>query len=561
MLKPEKARAELEKVRRAGGARRRQAALARLPKKLAALGRGLLDGEPQGGRVDELPAGDRRKLLEAFFPKIAAHVEAAWELTYALPYATGFDRKPFRAPHDPGLTRPARLAWFSSLCAELEGYEQDVTWLAAWAGYLHAGYSADAAGLVLAAAVNAGGREGDAVFDTLCASARGSHPVGTMGRHVTRALLVASRPDGWEFIEKLLLTPQRQEGLRQGILETTDEAHPEAFRRMLRLIRDHDLVRLDPVVHALNVWFGFHWDAVGVRVVNRVLERVLQFLEERPARTRALKEDDAETAYLALWATAFPDAPAAIKPAAALLADPQVERRFVAAQLLAHLHLPAADARLRTALDDADLRVALAALEGLDREENAGGKPSDASRQPDLFGPLERLLARLPEQRTHLGAIVWPWHVFTADRQEVAAALLRHLGERRPTRLIPHLPALESGARRQLVALLADGPLPKAEAVRLEELLTRTTGGLRRDVLALLLKQKDAAVLASAGRLRDAGQPLHRQAGLELLARMAGAGRRSKQCRKLAEDYRERSGKLSSEEQKLLDAVFASSIV
>jgi hypothetical protein len=602
MLKAEQAREQLEKVRYENGEKRRLAALAKLPKKLAEIGRGVLGRDARGkaldwqardkaeraarARLDELSIKERRALLDALFPKLGHHVDAAWELTRQLPYEVGYVRKAFRAPEDPAVTRPARLTWFGALLGELEGYEQDATWLAAWAGFLSHGYCADAAGIVLAAAINAGGREGNAVFETLCDSARGSHPTGTMGRHVTRALLVAARPEGWEFMEKMLLAAQRQEGLRQSILEAIDEAHPDAFRRMLRLILEHDLARFSSVVRALNVWFGFQWDSVSVRVVNRVLERVLQCLEDPQAQARALESDDAETVFLALWTMAFEDAATATRAAGALLTDPNVERRFIAAQLLGQLQLPAARTRLLAALDDTDLRVALCALQGCEHEEDDGDGPawSDA----DMFERLERLLERIPEKKQYLEPIVWPWHVFAADRQEVTASLMRHLGKRPPTKLIRHLPGMEAWSRRELVqrlterkkwdeqtrdtlfalvgdpsitvreaalTALAECKVSEAEAYRLEELLTRKTGDLRRGVLTLLLNQKDQAALASADRLLAWGQPLQRHAGLELLRQLAETKRVPQECRSRAEAYRDGRLQLSEEEVKYLEAI------
>src|SRR3712207_9483814 len=78
-----------------------------------------------------------------------------------------------------------------------------------------------------------------------------------MGRHVSAALLGSEREDGWELVERLLLAAQRQEGLRQAVLEGVDEAHPQAFRRMLALILEHGLTRFSATVRALDVWFGF----------------------------------------------------------------------------------------------------------------------------------------------------------------------------------------------------------------------------------------------------------------------------------------------------------------
>ena len=51
-----------------------------------------------------------------------------------------------------------------------------------------------------------------------------------MGRHVIVALLGAARPEGWEFTERLLLAAQRQEGLRQSILESARRGAPGRLR-------------------------------------------------------------------------------------------------------------------------------------------------------------------------------------------------------------------------------------------------------------------------------------------------------------------------------------------
>src|SRR5262249_6007442 len=153
---------------------------------------------------------------------------------------SGYERKGFRAAGDLGVHKDRRENWLSSLINTLGGYDEDVVWAAAWAPHIGRGYNADEIGILCAAAVNAGGPVGDQVFEILRDSGSNQHEIGQMGRHVTRGLMVSSRPEGWEYIEKLLLAAQRQEGLRQVIFETIDEAHPEAFRRMLRLILEHN---------------------------------------------------------------------------------------------------------------------------------------------------------------------------------------------------------------------------------------------------------------------------------------------------------------------------------
>jgi hypothetical protein len=405
-----------------------------------------------------------------------------------------------------------------------------------------------------------------------------------MGRHVVRALLTAGRPEGWELIEKYLLAAQRQEGLRQVVLEAVDEAHPEAFRRMVRLILDHGLARFSSVARAVNVWFGFQWDSVSTGVINRTLEQVLTLLGDADARRAARAGDDPEAAYLALWATAFTDAHAAVGEAAELLTADAVERRFVAAHLLRQLDLPAAKRRLIALTDDPDLRVALVAFEALpDKVELAHASEHGSD---DFFERAERLLARMPAKQAKLGAIVWPWTDTTAAPERVAGVLTDLLGGRPATRLIPHLARMSPYTRAEAVPLLARGKAtdaaardtlfalvgdrndqvreaavqavakfkPKVEEVeRLEGLLTRSATGLRRGVVSVLLNQPEPAARASADRLlagRDANQRL---AGLELLRQLVETRGAAATARERAAAYRDARPRLSEDERRYMD--------
>jgi hypothetical protein len=595
MLKPEEAQKQLQFFRVPDLHARRLARADRLPKELREIARTLAGetGEklaPQDlrarqteamDRLDGLGEKERLAVFEVLQPRLAPHLERMGAMGLRLPYQSGWHRKAFRAPHHPPVTRTARLARLQQLAAILASFEPDAAWLAAWAPHFTSHFSADAVGTLLAAAVDGGGSEGEEVFQILLASAKGEHPVGAMGRHVTRALLTASRPEGWEFIEKLLLAAQRQEGLRQVILETADEAHPEAFRRLLRLVREHDLARFSAVVRALDVWFGFGWDAPQTREVNAALDRVIRFLEDPDARAAAIGSGDGETAYLWLWTLAFEDAVAATGAAAGLLSDKSVERRFVGTHLLAQLGIDHAQTALLPALEDPDLRVVARALQAL-----VSARAS--LQESDLFERLERLLPRLPAKETKLEPVLWPWTVYTLERKATASALVGALGTRPLERLLPYLDGMSSDGRYALVALLARQEAPNGavretlftlagdptsyireqalktlagctvtseEAVRLEGYLSRKAGDLRRGVLSVLLNQPDPEALAGAERLLTAGEAPRRLAGLELLRRLVEGQRVPEACRRLAGEYRERRGEPDEAERTQLEAI------
>ena len=603
MLRPDAAHKALDKFRVKKWAEDRVAAVRRLAGPLVPAGLALLDRDGNGKGfkdwekrqpaqqaaaelLDRSKPADRLVLFAALFPRLADHLDGAWQLLKKGPYGQEYDSKAFRAPNNPEITRPRRLEWLLALVNDLGGFRPDavdVAWVAAWAPYLDYGGCSEA-GFLFAAALDRGGQEADTVFNILTASAKGEHDTGGMGLHVTRAFLASSSLRAWEFIEKLLLAAQRQEGLRQSILESIDEAQPEAFWRMLRLIRDHNLTRFSATVRAVDVWLGLRWDAVSTGIVNQTIDQLLAFLESAPARRQTFRDESGETLYLALWAAAFDDAVAAIEPATQLLKDAKAHRRFAAATLLAQIHLPQARAALLAALQDEDLRIALHAWEGLTTEEEDEDEPE---KDNSLFEELERLIARVPEKEKTFEPLIWPWSTVTATRRDLADQLPEYLGDRPATRLIPHLSSMSGNGRSETVQQLAQSKTKDAqtrttlfalvgdssssvreealkalkgckatadETLVLERALTRKSGDLRRGVLSLLVPLK-ATALESADRLLSSTNANQRLAGLELLRLLTEYQRLKEACQQRARDFQEGRKKLTEEEREQVELV------
>lgn len=332
-------------------------------------------------KLEAMPETDRLSIFEGLLPQLGAYVEAGWQLQKRLPYQVGGPRRAFRVAQRPELTLHRRSHWLSGLIGVTSGYEaQNLTWWAQWAGYL---WNSQGLGILFAAAIDQGDTIGDEIFDILVASAKGEHEIGIMGHHVTQGLLITSRPEGWRFIEQLLIAAQRQEGLRQVVLETIDEAHPEAFRRMVQLIREQNLTRFSSVVRAVNVWFGLNWEATDTRAVQQTINHLDDWLTDGTACLAALEADDPQRVYLALCVLAFTDADHASEQAKKLLAHPQLEHRFVATHFLAYVGLPGLREALLSMLADKDLRVIVTALRRLLQE--AQDPDSLASVVPELF--------------------------------------------------------------------------------------------------------------------------------------------------------------------------------
>src|SRR5262249_12266423 len=224
--------------------------------------------------------------------------------------------------------------------------------------------------------------------------------------------------------------------------------------------------------------------------------------------------------------------------------------------------LPAARKALVPAIDDADLRVALTALESVMSED-------DEARKLDLFEPLKRLLARMPEGGSALPALVWPWAEVDANVDDGADHLAAARGDRPLTDLIPFLKQMSTWRRGRLLEEMCKGKhidgqvrqllfdtlgerdewlrrralealkkatISEAEAEKVEVLLARK-GGPRHEALNLLKKQPLAAVLASGDRLLASKKGPQRLAGLELLRQLVESKKGVAACRERAEKY------------------------
>lgn len=532
-------------------------------------------------------------LVHVMFPTLEREVLGALALCERLPYQAGWMRKPFRAPGRADISADRRNMLYAQLNFLLRGYDQPITWLAAWAPHITTFGSEDTAGLLLAAAIDAGGETGDEVFRILVDSASGEHEIGRMGRHVTRALLTCSRPEGWDYVERLLLAAQRQEGLRQTILETVDEGHPEAFRRMLRRIVDHNLLRFSATVRAADTWFGFGYDSLTAGAVQEAIETVLACLDDESVRQSMLADDDARHVYLALWSHAFTDAPATIPEAAALLRHASPEHRFAAVHLLGSLGLREVDAVVVDAVGDDDLRVAVRALQHCSQRTGhhlrMEGYRRDAKLDHRMYEAAHALAPRLPVKSATLEPILWPWMELQVDRGLAVGVMRDNLGQRSPAVLAPYLDELDANGRWQVVASLRevtitpeirgilirllsdksahirgfalerlrDTVVTPDEAAELEPLLRRKAGDLRRAVLDMLGRPPDDAAAASVGRLLGAKDQLCRLAGLELARELVTAGRAERPVRASVQAWRDEAGEPTAEERTHLDAILA----
>lgn len=529
------------RARLAGDARRRQAA----------------------ATLDELSGKDRLAVFTALHPRLGAALAAWWVAARAEPYLTGWTRRAYRSPDDFAITRRARTDHLHHLVATLGPYDQDAVWVAAWGPGVGPDIQGDAfthrmLGPLLAAVIDQGGPEGEVVLQTLIAVGNGEHPIGVMGRHVIVGLLRAHRPEGWEFIERLLLAVQRQEGLRQAILESADEGAPEAFDRIVDLVLEHDLLRFASSVRAAGVWIGFAADVTEIPLVDQRVRRLQQLRRDRSAAHAAIASSELWDVFVGLSAVAMDDVTVAVELARVPFVHPDPDIRAATIRFLSATSLVSVVPWFFAALDDPDLGVAALAFATVSSLANSFAahavRELPAAAPADAFERLERLAGRYPEAKRTVAARGVETGAIELDREEVVAQLMVYRETRPVSRLIPWLPAMGPWSRGRFAGLIRDEPvvspemratliklvgdrsarvresavaalaevnLSPSEAPELEGLLSRKAGDLRRGVITLLLSQRAEDALASVERLWASGNGPRRDAACELLGQIA----------------------------------------
>lgn len=538
--------------------------------------------------LHSLSDAQRQAMWQTLFPNLAVHIERGWQLMSERPYQAGYLRKSFRTPSSPKMTAHTQTQYFFALCDNLAGLDASAEWFATYASYIEHYYSSWASGWLLAAILRGGGTEADTVRAILHDTINGEHKIAQMGQHCIVALLNSDDQADWEVVGKLLLAAQRQEGLRQSILETIDESHPSAFRYMLGLILEHDLVRFSATVRAFDTWFGFQWAGGSTKPVKEGIKTLIEFLDDEAARLHTIDVGEPEETYLALWATAYRDADEALKHAEKLQADPSAERRYVAARLAAQTNLLPESAKVLAHPifkgQKEDSRLHALAIEYLTHVESE-------FHPEGLFDATVKLFEVTPKKMEKFKPIVWPWEVNSLERREVGN-LLASIGAQEPERLIPYVEDMEAhvccrvifqlcgfgernvwdvlhgsekkkhkptiklspDARTLMLQLigdtrqdvhkaaflaLGDKPPQDDEIERLLGLLHRTTASLRKGIIERLVCLPAKRILNVADTLLNEGQVKKRAAGLELTAHLIDSNKSADQARELIQVHRE----------------------
>ncbi|SKA44564.1 protein of unknown function [Chitinophaga eiseniae] len=368
-------------------------------------------------------------LLEYLFGReTGAYVKHAWEQMPHQMYQTGYARRSFRAPNDPEVYFVLQLEFFRQIiptayqfvyypkteytCFDLSLEEQVRYEGNFFGGVLYRLWSA---------AIDLGN---DSFFKVCEDIVYNKDPQGKVSSALIKALLNSHKPAAWKLVEQLLLAAQRQEGLRQTIMEALDETSVGALKYMLKVVLDNKLTRFSSVVRALDVWAGLFWEAEKESTVRTFLEKGLEYLEAPNTIPAAVKSKNNTDVYMALWALGVMDVMATRPLVFELLKDKSAEKRCLALKFAVetnyyNVDMPAA----YEALNDPDLAVKTRALVIINNKIHFNTGHYDM-HYPELFDRLHAIAQNVDLKEKTFEGNIFSWMTVKYERSNVFSAMI-----------------------------------------------------------------------------------------------------------------------------------------
>ncbi len=537
---------------------------------------------------------DLNNLLIFFFgAEKARHVESAWERMRFQMYQTGYARRSFRAPHNRELYFINQINFLIGAIPQVflntgyPNYERQFYDLsfAEQIKYSHS-FNQNSLFRLWSAAIDAGD---ETVFQALEDIIFNRDDAGKLTRDAIKALLNSERKEAWQLIEKLLLAAQRQEGLRQTVLEALDETSVGALKYMTDVIVANKLTRFSSVVRAVDVWAGLAWESERENTVRTFLEKAHFYLENPNEIAAAVKSVDNQDVYMSLWAQGVFDVEKCAPLLQELYRRGNQEKRGLALKFAIETKDYKSSAPLfYLALDDSDLLVLAWALAGVN--DLLGGHAAEYRNHsgfPRLFDKLRSLVERVDQKEKTFEGKIFAWTRISFNRNQALSAMIDLIGDdqnrldvllgyfdqmsvelrEKMTRHVlreyavyawdkvekkPQLTELqhrfalriladkgEFMARSAFRALDAAG-FSQTEMQHLATLLKRKGASFRGQIISLLLKQSDEKLAAATAQLLTNGDAEQRLAGLDILLQLKKAGRLQIETNNLAAEFKNR---------------------
>lgn len=531
------------------------------------------------------------------------YVQAAWNNMPTRAYQTGWSRRSFRAPNCPKLYLDAQLTMLGDSLPIAPEYYRDVYYNLNLTNALRVNNHLHDVGVhpyVWAEMIDSG----HADFLQVCEDiVYNNDDIGSVSQGLIKALLSSRSENAWKLVEQLLLAAQRQEGLRQTVLECLDESSLEAIPYFINVILENKLSRFSSVVRGLDVWAGLGWEAEKQRTVDVFLKHGLDFFQHPEKIAKAVKSTNNTEVYMALWVQGCLDIEKTIPYLHTLITTGSMEKQCLALHLASQLQAPEIELPLYLAASEST-HVQVWAFLGYQLYDAVQGNPKPAgltdSVQDKLFKQCYELVEKIEVKEKGFSGKVFSWLHAHFDKDYIYKILVSCIGDDvdKFATVMSLVDGMTLGARGTLaeqvlgpfygysykkrkgkkvtlteaqrvcaMALITDRAeyvhtaseralastqLTDDELESMETMLSKKSTGLQKRLINVLMKQPEKRLVAFTQKLMGSDNTNQRVAALELAWQLNGIEKHQKTVSQWLADYKGRS-KFTKAETQLLD--------
>ena len=407
-------------------------------------------------------------LLVYFFgEENAAYVKEAWNRLPQKMYQHGYARRSFRAPNHKSYLLVNQINFLRSL---LNGpykynYQDSTTFYYDLSIEDQIRYDTEISNsvnqfMVWSSAIDLGKEGLFQLFEDIIFN---KDPHGKVSRNIIKALLNSEKQESWELVEKLLLAAQRQEGLRQTVLEALDETSIGALQYMIRVIIDNKLTRFSSVVRAIDTWTGLGWDSEKETTVRNIIELASGYFSKPETIPTGVKSKNNNEVYMALWVQGVLDVEKTVPYLHELLEKGSAEKKSLALKFAGETNDPYIEMPLYfKALDDENLQVLAFAVPRMNMllEANARSKfYIENADYPNFFNKVFDLAQKITEKEKTFEGKVFSWLNIKFERDTLFAAAINLVGDNneRLEAVLEHFEGFSINLREKLTRNLLGG--------------------------------------------------------------------------------------------------------
>jgi len=269
----------------------------------------------------------------------------------------------------------------------------------------------------------------------------GDNSQAQTSRLMFSSIVKSGNPHLKDVLSKLLLAAQRQEGLRQAIVETCDSGTIDSHIHFLKLILENDLYRFSSIMRAFSTWSGLAYADQKQKVVEKCVGLALKYLSDTSEREKAFDSADVTEVYLALWAKSCNDVHSAVSHAQDLVSSAEKYKRLVGWYFITHT----ANDKLKHSLAVQNLHIRdleelawICTNLHLDYMSRYGGNnestktrffnenyPDTDSGRIEFFNHLAEAVKFIGKKKTKFAETVFPWYSLELSAYRPCSIMLR----------------------------------------------------------------------------------------------------------------------------------------